>query len=185
MIAVRPAHVGDAAAIAAIYAPHVVAGTATFELDPPAADEIAARMLAAGDAYPWLVASGGDGPPHDVLGYAYAAPYHRRAAYRWAVETSVYVAQAAQGRGVGGLLYRTLIATLCAQGFTQAIGAIALPNAASVALHEALGFRRAGVLLAAGWKHQRWIDVGYWQRALAAPGTQPAPPGTVTDALRR
>lgn len=160
MIRVRPARPDDAAAIAAIYAPHVTQGVASFEEVAPDAAEMTRRM-AAGTSCPWLVAEDGE-----VLGYAYAGPYATREAYRWAVETTVYVADGARGRGVGRALYAALIAALHDQGYAQAVAKIALPNPASVALHEAVGFRHVGTLERIGWKQDRWVDVGLWQRAL-------------------
>ena len=177
MIAIRAAHRDDAGAIAAIYAPHVTAGTATFELVAPDGAVIAARMAAARALYPWLVATE-DGA---VIGYGYAAAYSERAAYRWAVETSVYVAASVQGRGVGRALYATLLQTLEQRGFTQALARIALPNPASLSLHEALGFRSVGVLRGMGYKLGQWIDVGLWQRSLADP--QPADEGHPTPPI--
>lgn len=168
---VRAARPGDAAAIAAIYAPHVERGTVSFEATAPDAATIAARMTAAAPLYPWLVAEDGK-----TLGYAYAAAFGTREAYRWAVETTVYVGDEAQRRGVGRRLYGALLATLAAQGFAQAVGRIALPNPSSVALHERLGFREAGVLGGVGWKAGRWIDVAYWQCALGEGGGDPAEP---------
>ena len=166
---IRPAAPEDAAAIAAIYAPHVLGGTVSFEVEPPDAAEIARRMASSGGLYPWLVAADEAG----VIGYAYATRFRDRAAYRFVVETSIYVADRAQRRGVGRLLYATLIETLRAQGFVHAIGALALPNDASVTLHEALGFRPAGVYREVGFKHGQWIDVGIWQCALNAPQAPP------------
>lgn len=171
MVAIRPAEPGDAGAIAAIYAPHVVAGVASFETEAPDAAGMAARMAASGGFYPWLVAD-----EEGVLGYAYAGRFREREAYRWAVETTVYLAEGAQRRGIGRLLYGALVATLRRQGFTQAIGAIALPNPASIALHEAVGFRRAGAVRSVGYKHGQWIDVGYWQRELAEARVPPVEP---------
>ena len=179
MIALRPARPEDAAAIAAIYAPHVLVGTASFEVDAPDARAMRTRMAASDGLYPWLVATIADIGSEEsggVVAYAYASAYGTRPAYRWAVETTVYVADAAQRRGAGRLLYEALIDTLRAQGFTQAIGRIALPNEGSIALHEAVGFRRAGVFREVGWKHGRWIDVGLWQCELAEPATPPTEP---------
>lgn len=169
---IRRARPDDAAAIAAIYAPHVLDGIATFEVAPPDAAEIARRMAAAGGR-PWLVHEE-DGR---VTGYAYAAAYHARAAYRWTVTTSVYLAPGAIGRGTGRALYAALIETLTAQGYAQAVALVSRPNPASEALHAALGFRLAGTIARAGYKHGQWIDVGHWQRALADPGDPPAEPG--------
>ncbi|PAX07209.1 arsinothricin resistance N-acetyltransferase ArsN1 family B [Sphingomonas lenta] len=172
MTIVRPARPDDAAALAAIYAPYVTDGVVSFELEPPDAAEMARRMAAGGDRHPWLVAEA-DGA---VCGYAYASPFRTRAAYAWAVETTVYVAADVQGRGCGRALYAELLDRLTRQGFTQAVGIIALPNEASVGLHKRLGFRFVGVNEQVGWKHGRWIDVGVWQRPLAEPGDPPRPP---------
>ena len=136
----RLATADDAAAIAGIYAPFVTGTAVSFETDPPDEAEMRARIAAGGDMYPWLVACGGD---EELLGYAYAAAFRSRHAYRFAVETTVYLAPAAHGRGIGHELYAALIPTLEAQGFTQAIAAISLPNAASVRLHEKHGFAEA------------------------------------------
>jgi L-amino acid N-acyltransferase YncA len=178
MIAIRAAMPGDAAAIAAIYAPHVLTGTVSFEVEPPDARAMRTRMAASDGLYPWLVVtedSGGE-PGGGVLGYAYATKFRERAAYRYVVETSIYVADVAQRQGAGRLLYKALIDTLKAQGFVHAIGAIALPNDASIRLHEAVGFRRAGVYREVGYKHGAWIDVGIWQCELNAPAIPPAEP---------
>ena len=168
---IRPARPDDAPAIAAIYAPHVTDGVASFEAEAPDAGEIARRMAAADGRFPWLVADDGA-----VLGYAYASAYAERAAYQWAVETTVYVADVAHGRGVGRELYTALLAALRAQGFTEAIARIALPNGASVGLHEALGFRHIGTVERIGWKQGRWVDVGMWQCPLATPDGPPGAP---------
>ena len=165
---IRAARPEDAAAIAAIYAPHVLVGTVSFETDAPDSEEMRARMAASDGLYPWLVTTIGedDGAEGSVLAYAYASAFQKRAAYRFACETTIYVADAAQRRGVGRRLYAVLINTLRAQGFTQAIGAIALPNDGSVMLHEAAGFCRTGGYSDIGYKNGQWIDVGHWQYAL-------------------
>ena len=172
MIALRSAGPGDAAAITGVYAPHVEHGTVSFETLAPSPATIAERIAAGGGLYPWLVAE----EDATLLGYAYASQFSARDAYRWTVETTIYLDAAAQRRGVGRRLYAALLATLSAQGFTQAVGRIALPNPASAALHTALGFRETGVLEWVGWKAGRWVDVGYWQRALAEGSDGPAPP---------
>lgn len=180
MIALRSATPDDAAAIAAIYAPHVLAGTVSFEVAAPDARTMRTRMASSAGLYPWIVATNGDATG-GVLGYAYATRFSEREAYRWAVETTIYIADVAQRQGVGRLLYEALIDTLRAQGFTQAIGRIALPNDRSITLHESVGFRRAGVFRQIGYKHGQWIDVGYWQCTLADPSTPPAEPRPFTD----
>ena len=111
-----------------------------------------------------------------MIGYAYATRFRDRPAYKYVVETSIYVADTAQRQGAGRLLYEALIDTLRAQGFVHAVGALALPNDASITLHESVGFRRAGVYREVGYKHGRWIDVGIWQCELNEPSIPPAEP---------
>ncbi len=170
---IRAATADDAAAIAAIYAPYVIGSVISFETEAPDAAEIARRM--AGDLafYPWLVACDADDA---VLGYAYATAFRSRPAYRFSVETTVYVADGAQRQGVGSRLYRTLLPVLEAQGYAQAIAAITLPNHASVMLHERLGFRQVGVYDKVGFKFREWRSVGLWQRALCPLSTRPEEP---------
>jgi len=169
---IRAATSDDAAAISEIYAPYVQASAVSFEAEPPDRDEIVARMSAGSDLYPWLAAE----EEGALLGYAYGAAFRTRHAYRFTVEASVYLRAEAQGRGVGRMLYAPLLDLLERQGFTQAIGAIALPNEASVMLHERLGFRHAGTYRQVGFKFGRWWDVGLWQRALAEPAAEPEEP---------
>lgn len=170
---IRAATPDDAAALAAIYAPYVGASHISFETEAPDAAEMRARIESAGRLHPWLVAVDEGG---DALGYAYAAPFRTRPAYRFAVETSVYVRRDSHGRGVGRRLCEPLLTTLAAQGFTQAIAAIALPNEASVGLHERLGFAPAGIYRQVGFKLGAWWDVGLWQRPLAPASATPAEP---------
>lgn len=177
MIVIRAARPEDAGTIAAIYAPHVLSGTASFETEAPDTRAMRNRMAAAGGFHPWLVATNGE-EDGGVIAYAYAGPFRDRPAYRYVVETTIYVAGTVQRQGAGRLLYEALIDTLRAQGFTQAIGAIALPNEGSISLHEAVGFRRAGVYRAVGYKNRQWIDVGFWQCELndsAVPPVEPRP----------
>ncbi len=173
---IRLATADDAAAIATLYAPYVTGTAVSFEVDPPDPAEMGARIAAGAGLYPWLVACDEAG---EVLGYAAAGAFRTRPAYRFTVETSVYLAPAVIGRGAGRLLYRTLLETLAAQGFTQAIGAITLPNAASVKLHEALGFTRAGTYERVGYKLGAWHSVGLWQRPLAPALDPPQDPKMV------
>jgi phosphinothricin acetyltransferase len=163
----------DAAAIAALYAPYVAGSIVSFETEAPDAAAMRARIEAGGALYPWLAAVDGT---EEIMGYAYASAFRPRLAYRYTVETTVYVRQGLHRRGIGGLLYRPLLAILEAQGFTQAFGAITLPNDASVALHERLGFVRAGTYAQVGWKLDGWWDVGLWQRRLAPATVPPAEP---------
>ena len=174
---IRRATAEDAAAIAPIYAPYVSASVVSFETEAPDAGEIARRIEALGDAYPWLVACGEDG---NILGYAYGCAFRTRPAYRFSVETTVYVADGAQGRGIGTALYRRLLGLLEAQGYTQAIGAITIPNDASIRLHELLGFARAGTYEKVGFKLGGWRSVGLWQRPLAPMTDLPDEPRPVS-----
>ncbi len=164
-LSLRPATNADIPAITGIYADAVVNGTASFELTPPDQAEMARRMQALLDAgYPYLAADG-DGA---LLGYAYAAPYRPRPAYRLTVEDLVYVAPQAQGRGVGRALLAALIEACERRGYRQMLAVIGdLPRQpGSVALHAALGFREAGRLPDVGFKHGRWLDSLLMQRAL-------------------
>ncbi|KAA5601173.1 GNAT family N-acetyltransferase [Blastochloris sulfoviridis] len=171
---IRPAAADDFAAIAAIYAEAVRAGTASFELDPPDVAEMARRFEAV-TAFggPYLVAMGADG----VLGYAYAGAYRTRPAYRFTVEDSIYLDARARGRGLGRALLGRLIATCTERGFRQMVAVIGdQANAASIGLHAALGFRMVGSLVSTGWKHGRWLDTVLMQRPLG-PGDGVPPPG--------
>ena len=180
MIAIRAATPEDANSIAAIYAPHVLTGTASFEIDPPDARAIRTRMAASEGLYPWMVATNGDADG-GVIGYAYASKFRDRPAYRYVCESSIYLTDASSGSGVGRLLYAALVTTLRAQGFVHAIGAITLPNDRSIKLHEAVGFRRAGVYREVGFKHGQWIDVGFWQVELNEPRVPPVEPRKFVD----
>ena len=177
----RRATADDAAAIAGIYAPFVTGTAVSFETEPPDEAEIRARIEAGGDVYPWLVACDVDG---GLLGYAYAAAFRTRHAYRFTVETTVYLAPDAQGRGIADQLYAALIPTLEAQGFAQAIAAISLPNSASVRLHEKHGFTAAGVYRQVGYKLGQWHSVGLWQRPLASLADPPEEPKPVAAVWR-
>lgn len=169
----RPAEPGDIGAIQAIYAHHVRTGLGTFEEEPPSTAEMANRCAAVLDrGLPWLVAEDGE-----VLGYAYAGPFRTRAAYRFTVEDSVYVADAARGRGVGKALLTAIITQCEAMGLRQMVGVIGdSGNAPSIALHKALGFELKAVVPAVGWKFGRWVDVVWMQRALG-PGASVPPDG--------
>jgi phosphinothricin acetyltransferase len=124
------------------------------------------------DAYPWLICEDGG----VMLGYVYASRHRERAAYRWSVDTTVYVRQGVQRRGVGRALYTSLLAVLPLQGFVNAYAGVALPNPASVGLHEAMGFRRVGVYERVGFKCGCWHDVAWFQRPLQERPESPPPP---------
>ena len=168
----RVATIEDASAIAAIYAAHVLHGTATFELTPPAVDEMAARMRAIdADGHPWIVAE----RDASIVGYAYAGPYRPRPAYRYTCEDSIYVAPDALGQGVGRRLLDALIDASTRRGDRQMIAVIGdARNLASVNVHRAAGFTPIGTLANVGRKFGRWLDVVMMQRALGdGAGTPP------------
>jgi phosphinothricin acetyltransferase len=160
---VRAAEPGDAAACAAIYAPYVSDTAISFETVPPSQQEMAGRIESAARTHAWLVLE----EHEQVVGYAYGGPYKTRAAYRWSCEVSVYVAREQHRSGAGRRLYEALFARLAERGFRTAVAGMTLPNAGSEGLHRALGFEPVGTFRAVGWKHGRWHDVAYGQRALA------------------
>jgi L-amino acid N-acyltransferase YncA len=171
-VSIRPAQPRDIAAIARIYAHAVRHGTASFELEPPDEAEMARRYeaLVAG-RFPYVVAELGA----DIAGYAYAGPYRGRPAYRFAVEDSVYIAPQFHRRGIGRALLAALVAESEAGGFRQMIAVIGdSAQTASIALHEAAGFRLVGTFEAVGFKFDRWLDSVLMQRALG-PGATTAP----------
>lgn len=159
---IRDATPDDAEPLAAIYRPFVTDTTVSFELEPPSADEFAQRIASAQSRWAWLVAEE-DGR---VAGYAYASSFRPRAAYRWSVEMSAYLAPAHRGRGVARALYERLIEILVEKGYCTAYAGITLPNEASVRFHQALGFTSVGVFRRAGRKFGAWHDVSWWQRPL-------------------
>jgi phosphinothricin acetyltransferase len=160
---IRTATPDDAAAVAAIYAPVVTDTAISFELEAPSVAEMRRRIGATLIALPWLVGEDAQGA---VCGYVYASRFRERAAYQWTVEVTAYVRSDCRGEGVGRRLYTRLFALLAELGYVQAVAGITLPNAASVGLHEALGFEAATCYRNVGYKHGAWRDVGYWQRAL-------------------
>jgi phosphinothricin acetyltransferase len=177
---IRLATPADAPPVAEIYAPIVAATPISFELEPPSAREMERRLRAVLAYAPWLVCE----EEGAVTGYAYASRHHERLAYRWSVDLSVYVRDGGRRSGVGGKLYRALLALLRLQGFRAAHAGITLPNAASVGFHEAFGFRPVAVFPRVGFKGGAWYDVGYWQLELGDRVGTPAEPLGM-DALAR
>jgi phosphinothricin acetyltransferase len=165
---IRLATPGDAAAIAGIYRPIVERTPISFEAAAPTEGEMQQRVADTLALYPWLVIEDAS----EILAYAYGSRHRPRAAYQWSVETSVYVDERHRGRGLASRLYTTLFELLSSQGFANAYAGIALPNPASVAIHERMGFRRIGVFPRAGFKCGEWWDVGWWHRPLSE-GTVP------------
>lgn len=160
-IAVRAAHAADAEALAAIYNHYVANTIVTFEEEAVTAHQMAQR-LAETAPLPWLVAESNS----KLAGYACASKWKGRCAYRYSVESSVYLDRALTGRGIGSLLYEALIDALRAQGLHTIISGIALPNDASIRLHDKFGFRKIGHFEQVGYKFGRWIDVAYFQLSL-------------------
>lgn len=174
---IRLARDDDAAVIADIYRPYVEKTRISFEEIAPEAAEICQRM--SNPLYPWLVFQD-DG---QVLGFANSSAFRARRAYRWTVEVGIYVAPDAKRRGIGRAVFGALLDLLTAQGFVSAIGAIALPNAASVGIHEALGFVHTGTYRHVGFKLGEWADVGLWQKDLAPRLPSPAEPRPFGDVI--
>ena len=170
----------DASAVAAIYAPHVLDGVASFETQPPDAHEMATRIGRTRAWTPWLVAISGE----DVVGYAYAARHRERAGYRWAVDLSVYVAPARQGERIGRRLYDALVPMLRLQGFQHAYAGITPPNPASLALHRAIGMTPVGTYERVGYKLGSWWSVTWLGMRLSPVlPDQPREPVALPDLL--
>jgi phosphinothricin acetyltransferase len=168
---VRDATRDDLVSITRLYAHHVLHGTASFETTPPSLAEMTERWtLVTGKGLPYLVAEA----PRGLLGYAYAGPYHTRPAYRWTVEDSIYIAPDALRLGVGRALLEQLITTCTALGYRQLVAVIGdSRNTASIGLHGACGFTRAGLLQAVGFKFGGWLDSVLMQRALGSGDATP------------
>lgn len=166
----------DAPAIAAIYAPYCESGPVSFETVAPSPEEMAQRIGTIGVQWPWLVLDVGG----VVAGYAYATRHRERSAYQWAVDTGVYISSAHRRRGVGRALYTTLFELLRRQGYFKACAGITLPNPASVALHEAVGFKQIGVYRGIGYKLGSWHDVAWYEAELQPEIANPAPPRPIS-----
>lgn len=170
-MSIRLACKDDARAVLEIYGPFCNTPV-SFEAGPPTVSEMQRRIRQTLAGLPWLVETDAD----SVRGFAYAGPHRSRQGYQWSVEVSAYVRAGWRGQGLGRSLYTSLFEILRLQGFYNAYAGIALPNAASVALHEAMGFRSIGIYHGVGYKAGAWRDVGWWELALRERGTDPAPP---------
>ncbi|MGQ0430004.1 MAG: arsinothricin resistance N-acetyltransferase ArsN1 family B [Gammaproteobacteria bacterium] len=162
-MATREVRAKDAPRIAAIYNHYVRETVVTFEEEPVADAEMTRRIAETAAAYLWLVWEDGG----EVAAYAYASSWKRRSAYRHSAECTIYVAPERTGRGIGRALYPALVAAMRGRGLHAAIGGISLPNPASIALHEKLGFLPIGCFRQVGFKFGQWVDVGYWELILA------------------
>lgn len=168
-LSIRPAATADVPAIQDIYAHHVLHGLASFEEEPPDLAEMSCRMAEVNArGLPYLVAEDRPGSGA-ILGYAYAGPYRARPAYRYALEDSVYVLPGAGGRGIGSTLLGNLIERCADLGYRQMIAVIGdSANQGSIRLHARHGFRTVGTLTSVGFKHGRWVDSVFMQRALGS-----------------
>jgi phosphinothricin acetyltransferase len=168
----RQAKTDDATGILAIYAPYCESSCVSFETSAPSEQQMRERIARIAAQYPWLIGEI-DG---QVTGYVYASQHQERAAYRWSVNVAVYLSPQYHRRGLGRALYTSLFSILRAQGYFKAYAGVTLPNAASVGLHEAMGFQSVGVYRGAGYKHGRWHDVGWWQLELQPETLNPREP---------
>ncbi|UUM61795.1 GNAT family N-acetyltransferase [Streptococcus suis] len=162
MITIRNAEIADSGALVAIYAPYVEQTAITFETQVPTVSEFEARIRKVREKFPYLVAEEGG----RIVGYAYAGTYYARAAYDWTVELSVYLDQSARGKGIGSLLYDCLEEELTATGFKNFLACIALPNPASIALHEKRGYEQVAHFKKVGYKFDKWHDIVWLQKSL-------------------
>jgi phosphinothricin acetyltransferase len=172
MIKLRVGTTGDGAACAEIYRPIVENTWISFETEAPSATEMSRRIERTLPRFPWLVATQED----QVVGYAYAGPHRERAAYRWSADVTVYLAEPARGKGVGRRIYGALFDILRRQGLRSAFAGIALPNDASIGLHEAVGFEPIGVYRDVGHKLGAWRSVGWWRLGLSTQANDPTEP---------
>ncbi|MBX9869779.1 MAG: GNAT family N-acetyltransferase [Burkholderiaceae bacterium] len=159
---IRIASASDAASIAALYNHYIKTTCISFEQEEVSAEAMAERISEVNAKLAWYVAEKNG----QIVGYAYATPWRARSAYRFSVETSVYIAHQCIGQGLGKQLYQVLLDDLRHRNVHTVIGGIAQPNPASVALHEKLGFEKVAHFKEVGYKFDQWIDVAYWQLAL-------------------
>jgi len=174
---IRAATEQDAASIQQIYAPFCLNSAVSFEVQPPTVQEIQQRLQNITVQYPWLVCEA----VGQVVGYAYACAHRERAAYRWAVDVAVYIAEGRRRSGVGRSLYTSLFKILVLQGYYKAYAGVTLPNPGSVGLHEAMGFTPVGTYRGVGYKSGAWRDVGWWELSLQPGRTEPAEPRSVRE----
>jgi phosphinothricin acetyltransferase len=166
---IRAATADDAVACAAIYAPYVTDTTISFETEPPGPAELAERIATANRSHAWLVLCDAG----RVVGYAYAAPFNPRAAYRWSCTVSVYLEPGLRRAGAGRALYEALFARLAERGYRTVLAGMTLPNEASEGLHRALGFVPVGTYRRVGYKNGGWYDVAWVQRSIGDAGDEP------------
>jgi phosphinothricin acetyltransferase len=178
-ITIRLARPDDADQIQAIYAPYCFTPI-SFEVEPPSVEDMRGRIEKTLEQYPWLVCE----DAKEILGYVYACRHRERPAYRWSVDTAVYIRQGQHRRGLGRALYHSLFSVLSFQGYVNAYAGVTLPNAASVGLHQALGFEPVGVYKQVGFKLGAWHDVAWFQRTLPRSAGEPSNPKTLDEVCR-
>jgi L-amino acid N-acyltransferase YncA len=171
-IELRLASSADAPDLCEIYRPYVEETPISFEAIAPSREEMASRVDSVLPRFPWLVAQVGE----RIVGYAYAHEFAARAAYRWSIESSIYIRDDFQRRGIGTALYSALLGIAAAQGYQECFAGIALPNDSSIRMHEAIGFSRVATFQRVGWKRNSWHDVGWWQRSLGDRDDAPPEP---------
>ena len=165
MLTIRPAKSSDAKAIQSIYAPYVEKTAITFEYEVPSVQEFENRINKTLENYPYLVAEENG----QVLGYAYASTYYARTAYNWTTELSIYLHEDARGRGLGSQLYDALEEELKKRGFLRFLACIAVPNEASIAMHEKRGYVQVAHFPKVGYKFDQWHDIVWMQKTLDGP----------------
>jgi L-amino acid N-acyltransferase YncA len=167
----------DAAAIQTIYAPYCESSAVSFETVAPSIEEMGERIRKVSGQFPWIIGEF----EHRILGYAYGSRHSERAAYQWSVDATVYVSPLAQRIGLGRALYTSLFRILALQGYHKVYAGITLPNAASVGLHEAMGFTPVGIYRGVGYKLGSWHDVGWWQFSLRPESDEPPAPRSIQE----
>jgi L-amino acid N-acyltransferase YncA len=184
-VSIRLATLADGAAVAALYAPYVRDTCITFEYDVPDGAEFGRRIETVLKLAPWLLAveSGPEG--EKLLGYAYGGTWRTRVAYRWVIETAIYVDRKQHRRGIGRSLYGALLDLVRLQGFCRALGGITIPNPESIGLHEKLGFKLAGTFPKCGFKYGTWWDVGFWDLELREQPKEPQETLSVEALMKR
>ena len=169
---IRTASISDAKEMLDIYSPYVLETAVSFEMEAPSLKEFQHRISEITGKYPWLVCE----MENEIVGYAYAGAFKSRCAYAWSAESSVYVRRGFHGKGIGTALYENLLEILRDQGVVNVIGGMTMPNAGSRKLHEHFGFVQIAQFKDAGYKLDRWWDVGYWQLQFKKP-QEPGPLG--------
>ena len=169
---IRLANKQDAAQILDIYRPYIENTSISFETIVPSIEEMETRIERVLVNNPWLVFE----ESNIILGYAYASLHHERAAYKWAVDVSVYVRQDCRGKGIGKTLYTELLSVLKLQGYCNVYAGICLPNESSVGIHECFGFKKVAHYNKVGYKLGQWHDVGWWELFLEQHNPEPSEP---------